>query len=136
IMKAVNSSFYALQSKVTRLDRAISLMGLKAVKELVLSATVGGVCKAVSFGKYQSRHLWDHSMAVAILARELSIKSNRGDSEEVFLAGMLHDLALLLACQSDSKRATDLFTRADEDQDDSFQRIETQIFGFSHTQLG
>src|SRR4051794_10708241 len=31
IMKAVNSSFYALQSKVTRLDRAISFMGLKAV---------------------------------------------------------------------------------------------------------
>ncbi len=136
IMKAVNSAYYALETKITRLDRAVAFMGMKAVKEVALSASLGTMCKAVKFGKYDARNLWDHSMGVAILARELSIKSQRGDSEEMFLAGMLHDLALLLACQSEVAKATDMFTRADEDQDSPFEEYEYQVFGFSHAQLG
>ncbi|CAN5589722.1 hypothetical protein BH09PLA1_BH09PLA1_29750 [soil metagenome] len=75
IMRAVNSSFYSLPSKITRLDHAISYMGLKAVKEVVLAESLGALCKPVKFGKYDARDLWDHSMGVAILARE-SCRSN------------------------------------------------------------
>ena len=69
IMKAVNSAFYALPNKITRLDRAVAFMGMKAVKEVAVSATMAGMCKNISFGKYEDRDLWDHSVGVAILAR-------------------------------------------------------------------
>jgi HD-like signal output (HDOD) protein len=75
-------------------------------------------------------------MGVAILARELSIKSNRGDAEEMFVAGMLHDLALLLAAQSEPPMATTLLSQADEDPDESFDGFEQKLFGFTHAQLG
>src|SRR5580704_3625069 len=101
IIKAVNSSFYAVQTKITRLDRAVAFMGLKAVKEVVVSSSLGGLCKDVEIGNFSARDLWDHSVGVAILSRELAVCSGTIDPEDAFLAGMLHDVGLLLAAQSE-----------------------------------
>ena len=37
ILKCINSPFYALQAKVTSVNHAVSMMGLKTVKNLALS---------------------------------------------------------------------------------------------------
>jgi len=134
IMRAVNSAFYALPNKITRLDQAVALMGMKAVKEVALSATMAGMCKSVSFGTYQDRDLWDHSVGVAILARELAVHTQSMDAEEAFLAGILHDIGLLMALQSDPKKGTQLLTLAENGP--AFFPLEATVFGFNHTELG
>jgi putative nucleotidyltransferase with HDIG domain len=135
IMKAINSAFYALQTKVTRLDRAVALMGLRAVKEVTLSSCLSGLCKPVRLGAYDGRDLWDHSIAVAIMARELAVHSNALDPEEAFLAGMMHDIALLLAVQSEVELGTKLITGA-ETSNEPFIVQEQHVFGFNHCELG
>src|SRR3954469_9427263 len=87
LMKAVNSAYYSLPQKITRLDRAIAFMGLRAVKELTVSTCIATVCKPVKLGSYDARDLWDHSIGVAIAARELAVQSRRMDPEEAFLVG-------------------------------------------------
>src|SRR5580704_15158838 len=57
IMKAVNSSFYALQTKITRLDRAVAFMGLEAVKEVAALSSLAGLCKDVQIGNFCARDL-------------------------------------------------------------------------------
>ena len=135
IMKAVNSAFYALQTKVTRLDRAVALMGLRAVKEVALSSCLSTLCKPVRLGSYDGRDLWDHSVGVAILARELAIQSKALDPEEAFLAGMMHDIALLLALQSEAELGTKLISGA-EASSEPFVAEENRVFGFNHCELG
>jgi HD-like signal output (HDOD) protein len=135
IMKAVNSSFYALQTKMTRLDRAVAFMGLKAVKEVAASSSLAGLCKDVGIGNFCARDLWDHSVAVAILCRELAIYSRTIDPDDAFLAGMLHDVGLLLASQSEVQKSMMLFSSA-ESGEVPFTDIERRIFGFSHCELG
>ncbi len=135
IMKAINSAFYALQTKVTRLDRAVALMGLRAVKEVTLSSCLSGLCKAVQLGTYDGRDLWDHSIAVAIMARELAVQSNALDPEEAFLAGMMHDIALLLAVQSEVELGAKLVGGA-ETSNEPFIIQEQHVFGFNHCELG
>jgi HD-like signal output (HDOD) protein len=135
IMKAVNSAYYALPTKLTRLDRAVAFMGLRAVKEVTLSETLRKMSKPVKLGNYDARSLWDHSIGVAIMARELALKSKAMDSEEAFLAGMLHDIALLLAAQSEPANGAQLFTKA-EAALGRFEEIEQEIYGFSHCELG
>jgi putative nucleotidyltransferase with HDIG domain len=136
IMKAVNSSFYSLNTKVTRLDRAVAYMGLKAVKELTLSTAVGAVCKPARLGPFDARDLWDHSVAVAVLAREMATVSKWCDAEEAFLAGILHDIALLLVSQSESAKLAGVLTLAAPGGSGNFIAGEAQAFGFDHTQLG
>jgi HD-like signal output (HDOD) protein len=135
ILRSANSSFYSQQSKVTRLDRAVAVMGLKAVKEVSLSTSLGSMCKPMRYGAYDSRDLWDHSVGVAILAREIAVRSKKLDSEEAFLAGMLHDLALLLAAQSEPVKATSLFKTADS-ATGPFTDVERQVWAFTHCELG
>jgi HD-like signal output (HDOD) protein len=135
IIKAVNSSFYAVQTKITRLDRAVAFMGLKAVKEVVVSSSLGGLCKDVEIGNFSARDLWDHSVGVAILSRELAVYSGAIDPEDAFLAGMLHDVGLLLAAQSEVKKSEQLFAAA-ESRSLPFTDVEQKVFGFNHSELG
>jgi HD-like signal output (HDOD) protein len=135
IMKAVNSAFFALPTKVTRLDRAVTLMGLRAVKEVALSSCLSHLCKPVRLGEYDGRDLWDHSVGVAIMARELAVQSKALDPEEAFLAGMMHDIALLLALQSEPDKGTSVITAA-EKSGEPFIVEECQVFGFNHCDLG
>jgi putative nucleotidyltransferase with HDIG domain len=135
VLKTVNSSFYSLQSKITRLDRAVAIMGLRALKEVTLSSTLASVCKPATFGNYDARDLWDHSVGVAILARELAVQTKTMDAEEAFLAGILHDIPLLLEAQSEVEKSTKLFNLAEGGAAD-FPAQERQIFGFDHCELG
>jgi len=135
VLKTVNSSFYSLQSKITRLDRAVAIMGLRALKEVTLSSTLASVCKPITFGNYDARDLWDHSVGVAILARELAVLAKTMDPEEAFLAGILHDIPLLLVAQSEVEKSTRLFNLA-EAAAAPFPAQEREIFGFDHCELG
>jgi HD-like signal output (HDOD) protein len=135
IMKCVNSAYYALPVKMTRLDRAVAYLGLQTTKGLAVSSSVSKMVKWVSFGKYKARDLWDHSIAVAITSRELAIKSRGMDGEEAFLLGILHDIGLLLAAQSEQEFGAALLTRADANEA-SFAKLEQRIFGLLHSELG
>jgi putative nucleotidyltransferase with HDIG domain len=135
IMQLVNSAHYAVQNKITRLDQAISFMGMRAVKEVAVTSSLGSICKSKAVGKYDARDLWDHSLGVAILARELAVHAKVVDPEEAFTAGMLHDIGLLIASQSETAKCADLFAKA-ETAEMPFTSVEQPIFGFSHTELG
>jgi len=135
IMKAVNSAFYALQTKITQLDRAVVFMGLKAVKEVVISSAMQALCNPVPIGKYSARDLWDHSVGVAVLSRELAVRSKTIDSEDAFLVGMLHDVGLLLAAQCEIDKSAKLFLAA-EAKKFPFSMVEQKLFNFDHCELG
>jgi HD-like signal output (HDOD) protein len=135
IMKAVNSSFYALQTKMTRLDRVVAFMGLRAVKEVTLSSSISGFCNDIALGSFSGRDLWDHCVGVAILARELAVRSQTMDSEDAFLAGMLHDVGLLLAAQSEIQKSRMVFQEA-ETHSAPFTKVEQKVYGFDHCELG
>ena len=134
IMKAVNSAYYSLNEKMTRLDRAVTYLGLRTVKELTLSAAVGTMFKPMKLGKYDARSLWDHSVGVAILARELAVASKCCDSEEAFLAGIMHDIALPLLAQADPAKLSGVFATAADGG--AFLELEDAAFSFDHAQLG
>jgi HD-like signal output (HDOD) protein len=134
IMRAVNSAYFSLQTKMTRLDRAVNYLGLRAVKQVTLSAAVGPMFKPTKLGKYNGRSLWDHTVGVAILAREIAVVSKCCDGEEAFLAGIMHDIALPLMAQSEPAKMTDVFTKSADGQ--NYPDLEYETFGFEHAQLG
>jgi len=129
IIKTVNSAAYSLPHKITQLDRAAAYMGFNAVKEVVISTAVSSVCKQVVIGKYVTRDLWDHSVGVAVLSREVALRSKIIEPELAFLAGILHDVGLLLACQSEVETSAEIFVDA-EDERFPFSTVEKKLFRF------
>jgi putative nucleotidyltransferase with HDIG domain len=135
IMKAVNSAYYSLPTKMTRLDRAVTYLGMNTVKEIVASACLSKLCKAANFGKYTATDLWNHGVCAAIIARELAARTRKFDPEAAFLAGLLQDIGLMLEAQADPAKGMELLVQAELGAG-SFTDLEQGIFGFTHCELG
>ncbi len=102
VLKVVNSAFYGLPGQVASVDRAIILLGLSAVKNIAIAASIARLFK----GKRVSEHfsasdLWRHSVGVAVAARAIAKCSpHPGMTDEIFVAGLIHDIGMLVARQA------------------------------------
>ncbi len=95
VLKLINSAYYSLVNKVTSLTRAITMLGMNTVKNIALSTAI---IRTIS-GAKKSRALpttkfWAHSIGAGVSARLLGELKGFSpmEREELFLAGLLHDL--------------------------------------------
>jgi putative nucleotidyltransferase with HDIG domain len=100
ILRLVNSAYYGLPGRVGSLEKAVILLGVTAVKNLAIAAAVEQLFRRIAIpGPLTGRDLWLHCLAVATGARELAERAGMAHLEEVFMAGMIHDLGLLAVAQ-------------------------------------
>lgn len=133
ILKIANSSLYGFSRQIETLQHAIAVIGFRAVRNVVLAASIKGVFKR--FGLTQ-RILWEHSTVASGLAASLSTYGDVGvDREEAFTAGLLHDLGKIALDNVEP----DAYQRVMErvyNQGRSFVDVEREVFGFDHAELG
>ena len=97
VLRMANSSFFSGLGEVTRLADAIVRLGTKQIASLVLASSQKRMYSA-SNSQFGDRlvQLWHHAAAVAFgsrwLAQEIGM---RHLADEVFLAGLLHDVGKL-----------------------------------------
>ena len=137
ILKVVNSAFYGLPGQIASIDRAIVLLGLNAVKNIAVAASLGQLFQGTRLCTgYAPRDIWQHCIAVAVAARELARELKLPIVEEAFLAGMIHDIGLLVALQVWPEKLQQVCERALSDESD-FCAIERDLNGgIDHQQLG
>jgi len=95
VLQLINSAYYSLASKVNSLTRAIILLGLNTVKNLVLSfAVFESFSKHDTFRVFSADDFWSHSLSVAAAAKLLSIQHGvpLQEREDYFVAGLMHDI--------------------------------------------
>lgn len=137
ILKVVNSAFYGLPGQVSDIDRAIILLGLSAVKNIAISASICRLFSIVKISdRFSARDIWKHSIAVAVTARQLcSIIGKKTLVEEAFLAGLIHDLGLLIERQAFLEQLLEVINIAAKEEKD-FCEAEMEAMGADHQVLG
>ena len=137
IMKVVNSAFYGLPGQIGSIERAIVLLGLNAVKNIAVAASLGQLFKGAKLcDGFTARDLWTHCIAVGVAARELARQMKLSIADEAFLAGMIHDVGLLISLQSfpEQLRRTCDAARSSER---TFVALEKEFMGgMDHQSLG
>ncbi len=138
VLKLVNSAYYSLSNQVTSLVRAIIMLGINTVKNLVLStAVISTVKKAENFNALDMDSFWKHSIGVGVISKKLaqSMKIDPKKLEEYFVAGLLHDIGKipLNAEVSDEYIKAISYARQNKAQ---FSIIETEFFGLNHADIG
>jgi HD-like signal output (HDOD) protein len=136
ILMVVDSAFYGLPGQIASIDRAIVMLGLSAVENTTVAASMtqffkGGPRREGCSGT----DLWRHSLAVAVAARLHSAAQGRAVVEESFLTGLLHDIGLLIERQA----YPDKFARVVSTQralPDDFCSLEGSIIGADHAAFG
>lgn len=135
ILRVANSALYARQKEVKSLQMAITLLGFKNIKSLVLLITASTMFqkqKQTDFYQY----FWKHSILNAFMAKDMSERTgNRASSDEHFLAGLLHDIgqvALHNASPEDYARVV----RSAAERRTRISEAERELFSTDHKEVG
>ncbi len=136
LLKVVNSAFYGLPGQISSVDRAIVLLGLSAVKNISIAASMTHMFKSGSSVEGLSGiEMWRHSVAVGVASRLLTTAQGRPAVEESFLAGLIHDLGLMIERQVFGKQLGEVIAKHNT-QGGSFCQLEQEIIGADHQAFG
>jgi HD-like signal output (HDOD) protein len=136
ILKVVNSAFYGLPGQIGSIERAIVLLGLNAVKNLAVAASLGQMFRGAQLcDGFAPKDLWTHCIAVGVAARDLAKQMKLPVADEAFLAGMIHDMGILIAMQVHPEQLRQVCETARKGER-PFTEIEREVMGMDHQQLG
>jgi HD-like signal output (HDOD) protein len=95
LLRLVNSAYFMLPRRVVDIVEAVKLIGLKGLRNLLLSY---GTQRVLGQTYRQMRELWDHSYQTALYAYLLarSLKRSYGLLDDVYVTGILHDLGIIV----------------------------------------
>jgi putative nucleotidyltransferase with HDIG domain len=136
ILRMVNSPYYGLSHRVVSIQHAIVVLGLRSVRNIALSSVL-----VKTFGESSRDHrfdrslLWRHTVACAVAARYLAQHLRSCDPEEAFLAGLLHDIGLVVYDQhfhDEFRRVIDVVVERRQ----SLCTVEREILGHDHGEAG
>ncbi len=133
ILSAANSPYYRQWGEVSELKKLIQIMGLDAVKSLVMTRAIQQFFARIPTG--QQSHLeviWFQSLTCAHLARNLAQLVAYDFPDEVYLAGLIHRLGQLLLMQCFPVEYPD-FLAAHPDGNIAAEKAQ---FGAAHHEVG
>ncbi|MDO8826025.1 HDOD domain-containing protein [Methylophaga sp.] len=135
LLKIVNSSFYGLPSKIDTISRAITIVGVRELRALVLATSVINSFRGIPSSLVNMDKFWRHSLACAIAARLIAEETKQPEPEQFFIAGLLHNIGSLVLYQSLPEMALEAM-RSASDSSESLYEAETRIIGFHHGEVG
>ncbi|QDV24845.1 HDOD domain-containing protein [Aureliella helgolandensis] len=137
ILKLANSSFYGVPRKVDSLERAVVMLGLNAVKNTAIAASLHKVFQSPKTDlAFDPSQLWIHSIAAATIARSLAKMTRAAEPDVAFLTGLIHDVGVMVELQVFRLKFIDVIRQLDSNAQLSFQTAEVANFGATHAAFG
>ena len=133
ILRVVNSSLFGLHGTVCDLNQALTLLGCKPLKLLVLGFSLptrlfDGL-EAEILGQY-----WRRTLIKSVAGREVGESLFLVPGDEAFIAGLLQDLGVLLLIQELGEPYA-RFLRSVTAEGRDLAALEIEAMGFEHTAL-
>ena len=94
VIRLCNSAMLGLRGRVSHIEHAVILLGTERLRTLVLTCSlVQHMGSLLSSADLQS--FWQHSLLTATLSERCSFSLRYAETEQAYLAGLLHDLGVL-----------------------------------------
>lgn len=135
VLRLANSAWYGLPAKVDTISRAITLIGQRALRDLVLSTSVIRTFKGISAEFVDMRDFWDNSVTCGVVTRNLAQKVGMRETERMFLAGLLHKVGRLVFYASRPVQYRQVLQDRQHGEA-AIIEAERAVFGFDYAQLG
>jgi len=95
ILKIANSPFYGLTREISSLQHAVTVLGFKEIRNLVISTVAFDSFKNLGKNnKFDINKFWRHSFYCALAAKTIAVDM-KIESSELFVAGLVHDIGKL-----------------------------------------
>jgi len=138
VLQLINSAYYGMPQKVTSLVRAIILLGINTIKNMLLStAILGKLSQKRDFQALEIVEFWKHSLAVGVTAKLIAAKHGipQDELEGYFIAGLLHDIGKIPLNNKYAKEYLEVLNLS-ENNHQSLVISENLALGTDHARVG
>ncbi|NOY14234.1 MAG: HDOD domain-containing protein [Deltaproteobacteria bacterium] len=134
-LQMANSPLYRQWKETTELKRMLIVLGLKNVKKIIITSAVQQFFSKLAQKTDKNVHqLWLRSLVCAHLAENLAKQLNYQKTEEAYLAGLLHQIGILLLLVNDEENYRIILQQYDTTDD--FSALERMDYGIDHCEVG
>jgi len=138
VLQLVNSAFFGLERHIYRLNEAVTILGVRQIRDLALSYHLfeafpqDGSWSSFSFSQIQTR-----SLTVARFAQNIcrAVKADRHIQGLAFLAGLLHDFGMIVLASNNPDQYREVMEKAAELKQPLYA-LEKLDLGVSHAEAG
>ena len=134
LLRVANSPLYGISREVTSINNAVSVLGLRAIRNLVLCISIHDAVDKEAIPNFDAENFWEDSLRRAIIAKQLAGLTNQ-DADECFTAGLLQDFGLLILFYLHPEQASEWKTLRSMQPDKRLLR-EQEIFSITHNIIG
>ena len=137
ILQMVNSAFFGLGREISNVSEAARLIGFDSIRSLALSVGIFSQFEAAGDARINFSKMHQHYLKVALLAERIarSMGQSKLFIEDCFLAGMVHDIGILIMHQNNPQQFAQVLELSRAEQIDRVS-AETRVFGFNHGLVG
>jgi putative nucleotidyltransferase with HDIG domain len=135
ILRICNSAYFGLRRPVDNVNDAIMYMGKKNVLRAVMTAGMSRYFRAQKGYDVKGGDLWEHAVAVALMAQICAAKMSRPDDPRLFTAAILHDIGKMVLGEF-VHESWNKIQELVEKQQYSFLEAEEEVIGVNHAELG
>ncbi|MEA1868342.1 MAG: HDOD domain-containing protein [Thermodesulfobacteriota bacterium] len=135
ILSIANSPYYGLRQEVNSIARAIVILGFEEMRSIAIGLSLTGIFSDdLGFEEFDTKGIWLHSIGVAKISKMLAECISGLDTDELFTAGMVHDLGRFLLClyfSSDLREILELRRQKGLSLSDAEEQ-----YGLTHSEVG
>jgi diguanylate cyclase (GGDEF)-like protein len=135
LLKTANSALFSLPRAVTTIERALMLLGTKAVRSVVLGLSLTALQRRIVLEPHLT-DFWRTSVAGAVFAHELAVRLKRSDPEEDLVAGLLRDIGSLILVQVLPQEYEAVLAALTSEPAERQCELETAALGIDHAEVG
>ncbi|HUT12182.1 MAG TPA: HDOD domain-containing protein [Thermoguttaceae bacterium] len=135
VLRFVNSSYFGFSREISSVKLAITLVGIRTIKNFALWSAVFSLMPNPKCGPFDLKSLWQDSLRRALFARAMGKLLGMKEAEELFAAALLQDMAVPLL----AKETPELYLKLLEARKGGKVRLsslEDRVFGWTHAEAG
>ncbi len=131
ILKLANSSFFNYPGKIDTISKAVLVLGITEVYNLVIAYFSTQAFKSVTADKNYLECFWEKSVDCALLIKYLGCHLKLANAERLFILGLLYNLGELIVQQVSPEK----ITLCQSDEINSWQK-QQEALGFTYAECG
>ena len=135
LLRLANSAFYNFPGKVSTISRAVTVIGERELRYLVLALSAVRSFSKVPVDLINMASFWRHSVYTGVMARLIAGRCRVLHAERLFVAGLMHDVGMLVALSRIPEIESEAMQRAEE-SGRSLYELENELIGCNHAQIG
>jgi HD-like signal output (HDOD) protein len=106
ILKLANSSFFNYPGKIDTVSKAVLVLGITEVYNLVIAFFTNKAFKNISAEQDYLDDFWCKSVDCALIIKYIGVKLGIQNAERLFILGLLHNLGELVVQQLSAEKVT------------------------------